>query len=283
MDHEEPVDVVTGAFGFTGKYITRRLLAMGRTVRTLTGRPGRDNPFGDRVTVAPFNFDNPSALRRTLEGATTLYNTYWVRFPLGDVTYEKAVANTRALIDAARAAGVRKFVHVSIANAAKGSLLPYYHGKAVLERALIESGLGYAILRPTVIFGPEDILINNIAWFLRNFPVFGIPGAGTYGVQPIFVDDLAEIAIDSARQPEDRAVDVVGPETCTFEALVRLIAAAIGSRARVLHVRPGLALFLLRLVGWTGGRRGAYAGGNPRAAGQPARLRRPAPRANAAE
>jgi NADH dehydrogenase len=253
VDDKQPVDVVTGAFGYTGKYITRRLLAMGRSVRSLTNHPGRENPFGEKVTCAPLDFTNPSVLRDSLQGATTLYNTYWVRFPYGDITYEKAVANTRVLIDAARAAGVRKFVHVSIANADESSPLPYYHGKGVLEKAVIASGLEYVILRPTVIFGPEDILINNIAWFLRKFPVFGIPGSGTYGVQPIFVEDLAEIAVGAASQSESQVVDTVGPETFSFEALVRLIAAAINSRARVLRVRPGLALALLRLVGWAVG------------------------------
>src|SRR5882672_9146905 len=182
------LDVVTGAFGYTGSYITRLLLAGGHRVRTLTGHPQRSNPFGDRVEVAPFNFDNATALTKTLEGVDTLFNTYWIRFAHGDQTFDKAVANTRILIDAARRAGVRKFVHVSITNPSEESPLPYFRGKALLENSLTESGLKYTIIRPTVIFGNEDILINNIAWLLRKFPVFVIPGSGEYRLQPIFVE-----------------------------------------------------------------------------------------------
>jgi NADH dehydrogenase len=91
------VDVVTGAFGYTGRYITARLLESGRSVRTLTGHPNRSNPFGDRVAVAAFDFEDQRKLAGHLRGATTLYNTYWVRFPRGDVTFERAVANTEML------------------------------------------------------------------------------------------------------------------------------------------------------------------------------------------
>jgi NADH dehydrogenase len=244
------LDVVTGAFGYTGKYITRRLLSMGKRVRTLTGHPNRENPFGDQVSVSPFNFDDPAALTKSLRGATTLYNTYWVRFSHGQVTFDRAVENTKTLIRAAEQAAVRRIVHVSITSASEDSPLPYFRGKGLLERAIIHSRLSYAIVRPTVIFGAEDILINNIAWLLRRFPVFVVPGSGDYGLQPVSVKDMAEIAVDAAHHDEDVIVDAVGPETYTFDELVRLIAAKIRSRARIIHLRPGLALFLSRLLSY---------------------------------
>lgn len=245
---EPPLNVVTGAFGYTGKYITRRLLSMGERVKTLTGHPSRQNPFGDRVNVAPFDFDNPGRLVESLRGATTLYNTYWVRFPRGHVTFDRAVENTRTLIKAAEGAGIRRIVHVSIANASLASPLPYFSGKGQVEEAIIQSRLSYAILRPTVIFGPEDILINNIAWLLRRSPVFAIPGSGDYRLQPVFVEDVADIAVSAAHQDANAIIDVVGPETYTFGELVRLIAETVHSRARIVHVGPGLALFLARLA-----------------------------------
>ncbi|HJW84546.1 MAG TPA: NAD(P)H-binding protein [Anaerolineae bacterium] len=243
------MDVVTGALGYTGKYITRGLLAQGGRVRTLTGHLDRPNPFGDRVDVAPLSFDDPAALVESLRGAATLYNTYWVRFSHGALTFERAVENTRTLFRAAKQAGVRRVVHVSIANPSEDSLLPYYRGKALLERDLIESGLSYAMLRPTVIFGDEDILINNIAWLLRRFPVFGVPGAGDYTIQPIFVEDMADLAVSLGARRDDVIVDAVGPEVYTFDTLVRLIARAVGSRARIVHVPPGLGLFLAQVIG----------------------------------
>lgn len=243
------LNVITGAFGYTGKYITQRLLSAGKKVKTLTGHPNRHNPFGDRVSVAPFNFDNPDELTKSLQGATTLYNTYWVRFSYGQVTYDKAVENTKALIKAAEDAGVQKIVHVSITNASENSPLPYFRGKGLLEKAIVDSKLSYAIIRPTVIFGPEDILINNIAWILRRFPVFAVPGAGDYRLQPIFVEDMAEIAVSAAHQDQNAIIDAVGPEIYTFNELVRLIAGKVRSRARIIHLRPGFALFLSRLIG----------------------------------
>ena len=166
------LNIVPGAFSYTGKYNTSLLLSMGKRVRTLTGHPNRQNPFGNQVSVAPFNFDNESELITSLQGATNLYNTYWVRFSYGEVTFDKAIENTKTLIGAAEEAGVRRIVHISITNAAEESPLPYFRRKGILEKAIIYSRLSYAIIRRTMIFGPEDILINNIAWILRRFPVF---------------------------------------------------------------------------------------------------------------
>ena len=243
------MDVVTGAFGYTGRYITARLLACGKRVRTLTGHPARPNPFGGAVEVAPLDFGNPDQLTRSLRGAETLYNTYWIRFPHGAATYEKAVENSRVLFRAAREAGVRRLVHISITQASQDSPFAYFRGKGLVEEALRESGLSHAILRPTVVFGPEGILINNIAWLLRRFPVFAVPGRGDYRLQPVFVEDVAELAVAAGDSRDNLILDAVGPETFTFDELVRLVARAVGSRARLVHLPPGLALWLSRLVG----------------------------------
>jgi uncharacterized protein YbjT (DUF2867 family) len=243
------VDVVTGAFGYTGRYITARLLDSGRSVRTLTGHPNRANPFGDRVAVAAFDFDDRRKLAEHLRGATTMYNTYWVRFPRGDVTFERAVANTETLIHAARDAGVRRIVHVSITNPSEDSPFAYFRGKARVEQIIRDSGLGYAIVRPTVIFGREDILINNIAYILRRVPVFGIPGSGSYRLRPVSVEDVADICVRSGRAESDDVIDAVGPETFTFEGLVRLIAQTIGRRTLFVHVPPAVALNTATIIG----------------------------------
>ena len=244
------LDIVTGAFGYSGKYITRLLLEKGRRVRTLTGHPHRTNPFSDRVEAAPFSFDDPSALVANLRGAHTVYNTYWVRFSRGTVTFDRAVANTHVLIAAALEAGVRRLVHISITNPSEGSPLPYFRGKALVERTLRESGLSYAILRPTVLFGKEDILVNNIAWLLRTLPVFGVFGAGDYRIQPVYVGDLAALAVGAAERTENLVLDAVGPATYTFLDLVLLIRHQIRSKARIVHIPPSLALAAGRLLGW---------------------------------
>jgi NADH dehydrogenase len=242
-------DVVTGAFGYTGKYIARRLLAMGRGVKTLTGHPDRAAASNGHIEAAPLQFERPKKLVENLRGCSTFYNTYWVRFPYGEITYEKAVENSRILVHAAREAGVRRIVHLSITNPAPGSTLGYFRGKAAVERLIIDSGLAYAILRPTVIFGVEDVLINNIAWLLRHCPVFAIPGSGEYRLQPVYVVDLAEMAVAAGREAGNLVMDAVGPETYAFQELVQLIASNVGSRAKIVHLHPSVALFLSRLVG----------------------------------
>lgn len=241
--------VITGAFSYTGKYATRLLLNRGYRVRTLTFHPERENEFGEKVEVHPYNFDAPEELVESLRGASTLINTYWVRFPRGKSTFEAAVRNTITLIEAAKKAGVERIVHVSIANPSLQSPLGYYRGKAQLEEAVVDSGLSYAIVRPTVIFGPEDILINNIAWFVRRFPVFGIPGEGRYRVRPIYVEDMARLLVDATGQQSNEVLDAVGPETFTFEELVREIAAQIGKSPRYLHVPISAAYIATRLTG----------------------------------
>ncbi|RMF42440.1 MAG: NAD-dependent epimerase/dehydratase family protein [Anaerolineae bacterium] len=240
---------ITGATAYTGKYITRRLLQRGGKILNLTGHPQRPNPFGERVQSVPFAFDNPQRMAAQLNGVKVLFNTYWVRFSRGRRTFAQAEQNTLRLFEAARLAGVRRVVHVSITNPAPDSPLPYFSGKARLEAALQESGLSYAILRPAVLFGREDILINNIAYFLRRFPLFAIPGSGDYRLQPIFVDDFAALAVRLAFQEENIVLDAVGPETFTFNELVSLLGRVVGSRARIIHVSPRLAYWMTRALG----------------------------------
>ncbi len=207
---------VTGAFGYSGRYITKRLLEAGQEVLTLTNSMRRPNPFGERVKALPFHFEEPHKLRDSLRGVHTLVNTYWVRFDHRLFTHGQAVANTRTLFSAAREAGVRRIVHVSITNPDSASDLPYFRGKAELEAALKGLGVSYCILRPTVLFGKEDVLINNIAWSLRHLPVFGVFGSGDYRLQPIYVDDLAKWAAQKVGSGVNEVIEAIGPETFTY-------------------------------------------------------------------
>src|SRR5216684_7680454 len=234
-------EVVTGALGYTGRYITRALFERGARVRTLTAHPSQPNPFGERLEIAPLDFDSPDSLARNLEGVSTLFNTYWIRFPYRGATFETAVANTRTLLRAAQKAGVRRIVHISITGAAEDSPLPYFRGKGIVEREIAQSELSYLILRPTLIFGVEDVLVNNIAWLLRRFPLFAIPGRGDYRVQPVFVADLAAFAVNGASDTDNRIVDAVGPEIYTFRDFVRTLARALGRSAPIVPVPPGVA------------------------------------------
>ena len=243
------MDVVTGVFSFTGRAIAEELLVRGRKVRTLTRRDAAGDPLAARIERAELQFRDEEALRSALVGVDTLFNTYWVRFAHGATTFDRAVDNTRLLVRAAKSAGARRIVHVSVTNPSLASSLPYFRGKAEVERDVADSGLSYAIVRPTLVFGPRDILVNNIAWGLRRSPVFPIAGDGTYRVQPISVEDTATICADAAVGEENAVLDAAGPETMSYEELVRLVAAAVGSKARIVHWPARLVLALARATG----------------------------------
>jgi NADH dehydrogenase len=229
---------VTGAFGYSGKYIARRLLERGHKVITLTNSPDRANPFAGRIKPYPYNFDNPEALSWSLRGVSVLYNTYWVRFNHKLFNHADAVRNTERLFEAAKAASVERIVHVSITNPSEESPLEYFSGKAKLERMLADSGISYAILRPTVLFGKEDILINNIAWALRHLPAFGVFGSGKYRLQPIYVDDFAALAVEQGAKRENVTIDAIGPETFTYRELVKVIGETISKRRPLISIPP---------------------------------------------
>jgi NADH dehydrogenase len=241
--------LITGAFSFSGRAIAQRLLERGVVVRTLTAHPERAGPLAQRIEAFPLRFDDPDELAKRFDGVDAFYNTYWVRFDSGDVTFEAAVRNSRRLFEAARRAGVRRVVHVSIANPSLDSPLPYYRGKARVESDLVACGLSHAILRPTVLFGEGGVLLNNIAWLLRRLPVFAIPGDGGYRLQPVHVDDLARLAVAQAERDDDVILDATGPETYRYVDLVRSLRAAVSSRALLVRVPPGVALLLGRVLG----------------------------------
>ncbi len=240
---------VTGAFGYSGRYIAKRLLEAGHSVLTLTNSNSRVNPFGHQVPAYPFHFDEPAQLKESLDGVETLVNTYWVRFDHRRFSHAQAVANTMILFEAARQAGVRRIFHISITNPDPTSPLPYFRGKAELESALQNLGVSYCILRPTVLFGEEDVLINNIAWALRRFPVFGLFGKGLYKLQPIFVDDLALAVAARAAETRNEVVNAIGPDTFTYRHLIETIRDALGLRRPVVALPPMLAYCACRLCG----------------------------------
>jgi uncharacterized protein YbjT (DUF2867 family) len=248
----EAYHTVTGAFGFTGKYITRLLLDKGYKVRTLTNSPDRKHPFGDKISVAPLNFDNYDELVHSLEGTSVLYNTYWIRFNYskGKLLFQhaKAAENTLKLFQAAKEAGVKKIVHISIANASEDSPYEYYRYKARLEKSLAASGVPYAILRPAVIFGKEDILINNLAWSIRKLPVFAVFGSGKYKMQPVFVEDLAELAVEAGQKPGNMLEDAAGPELYTYNELIRMLCKVLGKKRIILRLPTPLVYYASKVI-----------------------------------
>jgi len=241
--------VVTGAFGYSGKYIARRLLTDGHEVLTLTNSLNRENPFGSAVRAEAFHFDQPKRLVEALRGVDALINTYWVRFNHKLFNHNEAVENTLMLFRCAKEAGVQRIVHTSITNPDINSPLPYFSGKAELEETLCGLGVSYAILRPTVLFGEEDVLINNIAWALRRLPVIGLFGRGDYRLQPIFVDDFAELAVKALAEKNNIVWNAIGPETFTYRELIEVVCGCLGLRRLIVPMPPQCAYLAMRVLG----------------------------------
>jgi NADH dehydrogenase len=247
-DQTAPLDVVTGAFSYSGAAIARELQAAGRRVRTLTGHPDRA-PAGTEIEVRRLDLADPAELTRSLRGAHTLYNSYWVRFAHRGVDHDLAVANSRTLFEAAAAAGVERIVHISITHPSLDSPYPYFRGKARVEKLLAESGIPHAIARPAILFGGAGVLINNIAWLLRHAPVFAIGGRGDYRVRGIHVDDLARLCVQLGTRDDTVTVDAVGPESLTFRELVTAVRSAVGSHALVVSVPGPVLIAASRVLG----------------------------------
>jgi uncharacterized protein YbjT (DUF2867 family) len=248
----EGIHTVTGAFGFAGKYITKQLIENGCNVRTLTNSPGRENPFGDKINIAPLNFDNYEELIKSLTGTTVLYNTYWIRFNYskGKLLFQhaKAAENTLKLFQAAKEAGVKKIVHISIANPSEDSPFEYYRYKAKLEVSLSELGVTYTIIRPAVIFGKEDILINNLAWSIRKLPVFAVFGNGKYKMQPVFVEDLAKLIVEAGQSSGNNIMDAAGPEIYTYNELIKMLCHVLNKRRLIIKLPTFLVYYASKVI-----------------------------------
>ena len=237
--------VVTGAFSYTGAAVARELLARGYSVHTLTNRQPPSGAY--RITWAPLRFDIAELVEQ-FAGADAFVNTFWVRLPHGGQSFETAVAQSRLLLEAAVRTSVR-VVHVSVSNAASGRNLGYYRGKAEVEEAIRAAGAAYAIVRPTLIVGPADVLTNNIAWFLRRSPFFPLPGGGRYRLQPVTLRDVGLVVVDALEQSDNLEVDAAGQEVFTFADYVRLLADACAVRRIIVPVPRALALAALRIGG----------------------------------
>ena len=246
------IHVVTGALGYSGRWIAKNLIDSGANVRTLTNAKGRHNPFGDDLQIAPLDFDDSEGLVRSLSNADVLYNTYWVRYKKRSGGYDHSIAtrNSMKLFEAAQNAGVKKVVHFSVSKPHNAPNWPYFIGKSETENFLIESGLNYTILRPTLFFGgSRNVLVNNIAWLLRNAPIFGVFGDGSYPVQPVHIQDVAKIAIESGQECHNNVIDVAGPEIYTYREFVLAIKNALGITRMIVPIPPRFGWLVGKVLG----------------------------------
>lgn len=248
--HPAGLDLVTGAFGNVGTAIADRLLASGRRVRTLTSHPRQHSD----IDVMSYEFDDPEALAARFDGVETFYNTFWMRTGDDDGHYGLAVDRCKKLITAAETGGVGRIVHISVAHPSADSPYPYFRGKAAVEQRLVDSSVPATAVRPSLIFGGDDVMFHNLAWMLRRLPVFAVAGDGRYRVRPVHVDDIARICTDAGARPADagpgfEVIDAVGPDRPTYTELVAALRDAVGSRTRIVKAPLPLVLGGAKVLG----------------------------------
>ncbi len=241
---------VTGALGYSGKIITEKLLENGFEVISFTNSLHKPNIFKEKITLKPFHFDQPHVLFENLKDVDVLINTYWVRFNHTKFSHQEAVENTKILMSQATKAGVKKIIHTSITNPNVSSKLEYFKGKGKLEEYLKNLSVQYSILRPSVFFGMNDILINNMAWMIRNLPIMGVFGDGSYQLQPIHIDDFADLIIKEIHSTNSNEINANGPETFTYKELISLIMKTLNINKPIYNTPPFIGYCIGKMISW---------------------------------
>ncbi|HKZ05275.1 MAG TPA: NAD(P)H-binding protein [Methylomirabilota bacterium] len=237
---------VTGGTGFVGKHVIRALLGQGLLVRALVRRGSeRDLQGFESIERVPGDVLAPEALTASVEGCAALVHLVGIireRRSRG-VTFEalhtQATANMLRL---ARAAGVRRFLHMSALGARANAAARYHQTKWAAEEAVRASGLDWTIFRPSIIFGRGDELVTMLARMIRRLPVVPVLGSGRYRLQPIPVEQVGEAFARAVRS--DRSVGQVytaaGPADYPFLEILSRIARAMGrAGVRTVHVPLG--------------------------------------------
>jgi uncharacterized protein YbjT (DUF2867 family) len=245
----EKLVAIAGGSGFIGRAIARRLCAMPEIrVRGMSRAPERARQRLDLPNLEWIRAEvtEPSTLPSALQGAQAIvsavqFEGYPVENPKQGLTFQRVdFGGTVALLDAAKKVGVSQFVYVSGAAADENATHPGFRAKGQAERAIRESGLAYTIFRPSLVYGPEDKVMNGFAKLLKLSPAFGVPGTGRQKVQPVLVDDLAAcVALAISGKGRDATFEIGGPDLMTFDEMIRILMDVTGRRRPIIHIPEG--------------------------------------------
>jgi NADH dehydrogenase len=252
---EQKTVAVAGGSGFIGRAIVRRMAATGGIkARVLTRNPdaARKRLDSPNVEFVRADISEPATLAEALKDAVAIvdavqFEGYPVENPARGQTFERVdYGGVVSLIAAAKQAGVAQFIYISGAAADESSSHPGFRAKGRAERAIRESGLTYTIFRPSLVYGPEDKVVNGLAKALKFAPIFGVPGTGHQKVQPVLVDDLAAcVTLAIQGRGHNGTYEIGGPDLMTFDEMMRIIMDASGHRRPLFHIPEGL----MRAVG----------------------------------
>jgi NADH dehydrogenase len=251
----DEIVTVFGGAGFIGRHLVRRLAARGATVRVATRSPntaGHLLPMGEvgQIVLARFGEDE-ATIRSLVEGASAVVNLVGILFErrAGDFDRVHGALPGR-IATAARAAGVRKFVHVSAIGADPASPSLYARSKAAGERAVREAFPEAVILRPSIVFGPGDGFFNRFAAMARLAPALPLVGGGGTRFQPVYVGDVADAIVAALERPDaaGRTFELGGPKVYSFAELLRYVLEITGRRRLLVPLPWGLARLQARIL-----------------------------------
>jgi len=236
---------VFGASGFIGRYVVRRLAKAGYRVRAATRRPHLAHelrPMGvvGQVQLIQANLRNPDSVARAVDGAAGVVNLVGILAEGGRQTFQSLQADGAGLVArAAQEAGVERFVHVSAIGADPDSPSRYARTKALGEQAVLEAMPGAVILRPSIVFGPEDAFFKRFADMARFAPALPLIGGGATKFQPVYCDDVAACALKALDEEgaRGRVFELGGPGVYSFRELMEFILKTI-DRPRLLVPMP---------------------------------------------
>jgi uncharacterized protein YbjT (DUF2867 family) len=233
--------LVTGASGFVGNVVVKELLAQGHLVRALV-RQGSEKKLQERerVEIAPGDCLDHEAMETAAAGCEAVIHLVGIirEFPGRGITFEQVhVQATRNVVDAAKGAGVKRYLHMSALGARPEPADPYHVTNFRADEYVQNSGLTYTIFRPSVIYGPEDQSINLFARYIRRLAFFPIIGDGTYQLQPVPVWTVARAFVLALELPptENKIYEVGGPEPLSYNEVIDTIARVLGRHIKKIH------------------------------------------------
>jgi uncharacterized protein YbjT (DUF2867 family) len=242
------VILLTGSTGLVGGALLERLLAAGEDVRCLVRDPRRLGPNRVRVQITMGNLANPFSVRQAVRGVESVVHlAATIRDqPGGSIEELNALATIRLLREA-RQAGARRFVFFGAVGATETSPARFFRAKALAERAVLGSGLDATVLAPSIVYAPDDPWLT-LLHRLSLLPWMPVSGSGEAAYQPIWAEDVAASAERALRNGPGGRYELAGPETLTYEQIVRLALDAWGRTRPLIHVPLPLVRRALRIL-----------------------------------
>jgi len=238
--------LVTGGTGFIGRHVVARLAEGGEPVR-VAARGSRKADLPSSVEQVTADIVSGEGLAEAMAGADRVAHLVAVITEKGGQRFDAVIrGGTANVVSEAEKAGVKKLVYVSAIGAAQDPKYPYWHAKWQAEQAVAASNLNYTILRPSLVFGPEDDFFNRLQRLIRRAPIVPVAGDGKTRFQPIWVEDVVSCVVACLNEGvHDREiVEIGGSEYYTYNEIIDLIRRKVGTRKPKVHVplwamRPG--------------------------------------------